>query len=314
VYGIAYDPLPPMQNPQPVIHFDPKPGRYYIGAQNLQIGSPIDHDVFGWFREHTPTEWIANAILVYDVSPRPAGQWVAQCATPLAPLQPEAVTEGFGRDDLRLIEFDCRTSWVYPATAPGWYVVGDDKSVVLPKQLTREFRTQGLSQGARFTVYRRDADPDLDGLSTQVNVVSGDAPTQGMALHAPVNVGPLVFLGFKLDRSQVAPGQVVILTTYWRVKQPMDRLTSIMAHLVAPREADRVIANGDGLGLPIEFWQPGDVIVQRHELSVPRDTPPGPYRVQTGVYTPEDLQRFTVQSEGAISGDRLVLGAVEVKP
>jgi hypothetical protein len=320
VYGIAYDPLPPMQNPQPVVHFDPKPGRYYIGAQNLQIGSPIDHDVFGWFRERTPSEWIGNAILVYDVPLRPAGQWVAQCASPQAPLDPEAVAEGFGRGDLRLIEFDCRTSWVYPVTAPGWYIVGNDvKPAVLPKQLALapyrglalEFRTGELSQGARFTVYRQEAGPDLGGISTQLNIVSGDASTQGLALHAPVNVGPLVFLGFTLDRTQVVPGQTVILTTYWRVAQPMGRLTSIMAHLIAPD--GHVSANGDGLGLPIEFWQPGDVIVQRHELAVPRDAPPGAYLAQTGVYTPEDLQRFKVESMGVASGDRLVLGSVEVK-
>lgn len=312
VYGIVYDPLPPMQNPQPVVHFDPKPGRYYIGAHNLQIGSPIDHDVFGWFREREPNEWIANAILVYDVPERPAGKWVAQCAAPLAPLTPEAIAEGFGRNDLRLIEFDCQTSWVYPATAPGWYIVGNDsKPLALSQQLVLEFRTSELSQGARFTVYRQNAGPDLNGISTQITAVSGDTPTPGSALRAPVSVGPLMFLGFTLDRSTVTPGQTVMLTTYWRVMQPVDRLVSLMGHLIAPD--GRVIANGDGLGVPIEFWQPGDVIVQHHPLTVPRGTPPGTYLTQTGFYTLEDMQRFGVQSEGIERGDRLVLGSVEVK-
>jgi len=312
VYGIAYDPLPPMQNPQPVVHFDPKPGRYYIGAHNLQLGSPIDHDVFGWFREREPNEWIANAILVYDVPERPAGKWVAQCAAPLAPLGSETIAAGFGRDDLRLIEFDCLTSWVYPATAPGWYIVGSGaKPLALPRQLALEFRTSGLSQGARFTVYRQNAGPDLNGISTQIKAVSGDMPTQGSALRAPVSVGPLMFLGFTLDRSTVTPGQTVMLTTYWRVVQPIGRLSSLMGHLIALD--GRVIANGDGLGVPIEFWQPGDVIVQHHTLTVPRDTPPGTYLTQTGFYTLEDMQRFEVQSEGVDWGDRLVLGSVEVK-
>ncbi len=312
VYGIAYDPLPPMQNPQPVVHFDPKPGRYYIGAHNLQIGSPIDHDVFGWFREREPNEWIANAILVYDVPERPAGKWVAQCAAPLAPLGSETIAAGFGRDDLRLIEFDCQTSWVYPATVPGWYIVGNDaKPLALPPQLALEFRTSELSQGARFTVYRQNVGPDLDGITTQLQVVSGDMPTQGSALRAPVSVGPLMFLGFTLDRSTVTPGQTVMLTTYWRVVQPIGRLSSLMGHLIALD--GRVIANSDGLGVPIEFWRPGDVIVQHHTLTVPRDTPPGTYLTQTGFYTLEDMQRFEVQSEGVDWGDRLVLGPVEVK-
>jgi hypothetical protein len=293
VYGIAYDPLPPMPNPQSVIHFDPKPGRYYIGAHNLQIGSPIDHDVFGWFRERTPSEWIANAILVYDVPQRPDGRWVAQCVAPQAPLEPDAVAEGFGRGDLRLIYFDCRNSWVYPADAPGWYIVGDKvRSSMLPQSLAREFRTGGLSQGPRFTVYRLDALPDLN-------------------IKEEARVEPLMFLGFALDHAQIAPGQTAILTTYWRVMSGMGRPVSLMAHLVGVD--GREIANGDGLGVSVENWQPGDVIVQRHTLSIPHDAPLGTYQIQTGVYTLDDLRRFSVIRGGVTLGDHLLLAPVEVK-
>lgn len=303
VYGIVYDPLPPMPNPQAVIHFDPKPGRYYIGAHNLQIGSPIDHDVFGWFRERQPDEWIANAILVYDVPRRPDGQWVAQCAAPLAPLEPEAVAEGFGRDGLRLVYFDCQSSWVYPANAPGWYVVGSQaKPSALPRPLSIEFRTGGLSQGPHFTVYRLEASPDFSGLSRP------DVDAQG----AEVRIGPLVSLGYTLDRTRVAPGQSAVLTTYWQVAAGMGRPASLMAHLDAPD--GRVIANGDGLGMPVENWQPGDVIVQRHTLAIPHGTPPGTYQVRTGVYTLDDLSRFDVTRGGVSVGDRLLLATLEVKP
>ena len=293
VYGIEYDPLPPMPNPQGVVHFDPKPGRYYIGAHNLQIGSPIDHDVFGWFREREPNEWIANAILVYDVPQRAPGQWVAQCATPQAPLESDVVAEGFGRDDLRLIYFDCRSSWVIPARTPGWYIVGDEaQSSLLPPSLSREFRTGGLSQGARFTVYRLEALPDW-GVKEQAQI------------------GPLTFLGFALDRGQVAPGQAVTLTTYWRVTSGLGRPASIMAHVVA---ADgREIANGDGLGVPVENWQPGDTIAQRHRLVIPSDAPLDTYQIQTGVYTLDDLRRFNVIRDGVTLGDHLLLAPVEVK-
>lgn len=292
VYGIAYDPLPPMPNPQSVVHFDPKPGCYYIGAHNLQIGSPIDHDVFGWFREREPDEWIANAILVYNVPQRPAGRWVAQCAAPQAPLEPEAVAEGFGRDDLRLVYFDCQNSWVYPAGAPGWYVVDDKvKSTGWPQSLLREFRTGGLSQGASFTVYRLDAMPDLD-------------------VKEKARLGSLAFLGFALDRAQVAPGQTVMLTTYWRVAEGAGRPASLMAHLVAPD--GRVIANGDGLGVPVENWQPGDVIVQHHRLAIPSDASPGQYQVLAGAYWLDTMERWSVLSGGTPGADTLTLSPVTV--
>jgi len=295
IYGVAYDPLPPMQNPQPVVHFDPKPGQYYIGAQNLQIGSPIDHDVFGWFRERKPDELIGNAILVYNVPKRPAGQWVAQCAMPVTPLDEDGVAGGFGRGDLRMISFDCQTSWVYPAREPGWYLIGQtDGSVVLPPGLSRDFQTKGLDGGQPFTVYRLDAPPDVP---------------QGRP--SPASVGPLTFLGFALDRTEAKPGQTATLTTYWRVESGASRLISLMAHLVT---ADgQMIANGDGLGVPIENWQTGDVIVQRHVLTIPRDAQPGIYQVQTGVYTLEDLQRFPVVRGSAQQGDQLFLASVTVK-
>src|SRR5512136_2110325 len=134
-----------MPNPQPVARFDPAPGQYYIGAQNLQIGSPIDPDVFGWFRQRRPDAWIGNAILVYNVPKRPAGKWVAQCAAPAAPLDDDGLAGGFGRGDLRVISFDCRTSWVYPARVPGWYVIGrTDGAVVLPAGLSRDFQAKAI--------------------------------------------------------------------------------------------------------------------------------------------------------------------------
>jgi hypothetical protein len=203
------------------------------------------------------------------------------------------VAEGFGRDDLRLIYFDCRSSWVIPARTPGWYIVGDEaQSSLLPPSLSREFRTGGLSQGARFTVYRLEALPDW-------------------SVKEQAQIGPLTFLGFALDRAQVAPGQAVTLTTYWRVTSGLGRPASIMAHLVA---ADgREIANGDGLGVPVENWQPGDMIAQRHRLVIPSDAPLDTYQIQTGVYTLDDLRRFGVIRDSVTLGDHLLLAPVEVK-
>ncbi len=302
VYGIEYDPLPPMPNPQSVIHFAPKPGRYYIGAHNLQIGSPIDHDVFGWFREREPNEWIANAILVYDVPQRAPGQWVAQCATPQAPLESDVVAEGFGRDDLRLIYFDCRSSWVIPARMPGWYIVGAGTTPAAAYgQLSREFRPGGLSQGLRFTVYRLAALPDFSGILRPGGVAPG----------AQVNIGPLTFLGFTLDRTQVAPGQAVTLTTYWRVTSGVGRPASIMAHVVA---ADgREIANGDGLGVPVENWQPGDTIAQRHRLVISSDAPGGQYQLLAGAYWLDTLERWPVLSDDASGADTLAISPIMVR-
>ncbi|RLC78399.1 MAG: hypothetical protein DRJ03_25315, partial [Chloroflexi bacterium] len=74
----------------------------------------------------------------------------------------------------------------------------------------------------------------------------------------------------------------------------------------------RPVAVGDGLGVPVENWQIGDVILQRHILEIPPDAAPGTYWVQTGAYALADLQRLAVTSDGQPIGDRIVLARLEV--
>jgi hypothetical protein len=84
-----------------------------------------------------------------------------------------------------------------------------------------------------------------------------------------------------------------------------------MLHLVG---ADGVpIAVGDGLGLPVDQWQKGDIIVQRHLLNLPEGIPPGTYWLQTGVYWLDTLERWPVEREGQPVGDRLILSSITVK-
>jgi hypothetical protein len=83
-----------------------------------------------------------------------------------------------------------------------------------------------------------------------------------------------------------------------------------MAHLLGPDGVP--VAVGDGLGVPVEGWQPGDIIVQRHRLSVPEDAPPGEYRLQTGAYWLDTMERWSLRDEYGNLNDRLVLTTVEV--
>ena len=83
-------------------------------------------------------------------------------------------------------------------------------------------------------------------------------------------------------------------------QQSMDRMGSpyLLAH---------------GLGVPVENWQPGDMIAQRHRLVIPSDAPLDTYQIQTGVYTLDDLRRFGVIRDSVTLGDHLLLAPVEVK-
>jgi hypothetical protein len=123
--------------------------------------------------------------------------------------------------------------------------------------------------------------------------------------------GGLMLLGYALDRSTIRPGEAVHLETIWRIEAASPgRLLSLMAHALGPD--GNVVAAGDGLGVPIESWQPGDVFIQRHTLTVPKEAPAGPYWIQTGVYWLDNGKRWAVQDARAM-GDRVLLTSVELQ-
>jgi hypothetical protein len=115
----------------------------------------------------------------------------------------------------------------------------------------------------------------------------------------------LVFLGHQAPAAARSGDNVDILT-YWRVVSLPDRPISLMLHL---RHNDGApLAVGDGLGVPIDQWQPGDVIVQRHRLAIPSDAVAGTYALHTGAYWLDDGTRL------AASGiDALFLAALEIQ-
>ena len=96
----------------------------------------------------------------------------------------------------------------------------------------------------------------------------------------------------------------------WRVDSVPERLLSVMAHVLG--SDGHVIAVGDGLSVPIESWQVGDVFVQRHSLALPKDAMPGSYWIQTGVYWLDTEERWLVRDNRAI-GDRALLATIEVR-
>jgi hypothetical protein len=110
------------------------------------------------------------------------------------------------------------------------------------------------------------------------------------------------------SHSRVRASQAVELETLWRVNQPPAGLFSLMAHLLD--KGERAVSVGDGLGMPVENWQVGDIIVQRHVLTIPPGTAPETYWVHVGAYTLANLHRLAV--EGQAAADRIVLTRLEV--
>ncbi len=308
LYGIAYEPIPPAPGGPPVLprRFNPAPGTYVLGATTLQGVMVAEPDTYDWFRHREPVARPGYALFVYRVlPPEPAPTWLAQCTAPVAPLPPPAAAEGFGRDDLRMAYFDCTQGWLYPTGGeePGWYALYRETARMEDAFIEARLADARLSYEQRrptqlppFAVYEQPAGP---------------VPPPRSRPEASVRVGDLAFLGYGgVDARSIAPGQTVEVTTWWRVEGLPDRPLSVMLHLVGPGGAPVLV--GDGLGVPVEQWRVGDILVQRHRLALPADAPPGEYRLTTGVYWLATLERWPVQVDGEPAGDQVTLPSVVV--
>ena len=277
VYGIDAMYLPPDPRAVAFAPWNPAPGLYAIGATVLQGPYAPDVNTYAWFRGREPVARLGNALWLYRVPPREAPAWVAFCAG--VPFSPEDVAQRVGVDELRVLWPDCTHTSVYPAGAqPGIVVAAADEAA--PPTAERDVALRSAAGEIEYAVYR----------------LAGTSPLPETALSKTDVDGPLDFLGYTLDAAGAEPGKDVVLQTYWRVKEVPGRPLSLMAHLLDAGRAG--VAVGDGLGFPIEQWQPGDVIVQRHVLPIPADARPGVYTVITGAYWLDTMERWLIWIEG----------------
>jgi hypothetical protein len=280
--------------------FNPAPGLYAVSATTLD-GVPLPYpSTYRGFRHREPFAKLGYAMFLYrieDPAERPAGapRWLAQCTDPAPPLTPEAVAEGFGVPDLRQITFDCAQSWIYPegGQVPGWYArhtPGVDRlrwpretehlawwpawTEALPRTTLRLSYSQPQPGALPPFALWTWAPADLDGAYTPRRVALEDT---------------LTFLGYGAPERAEA-GEAVRVLTYWRVERVPARPLSLMLHLRAPSGAG--LAVGDGLGVPIDQWRAGDILVQRHRLAVPAPAPADLAVLVGGAYWLDDVSRL----------------------
>jgi hypothetical protein len=308
LYGIEATPLPPLAEAPALLptRFNPTPGTYVISASTLRGLQLVDPEMYNWFWHREPDDVVANAMLIYTVKKRePEPTWLAQCLVPVAPLPPEASSEGFGRGDLRRVYFDCTQSWLVPGggRAPGWYALYRDTAVSGDAFIDTHLEPYTLS----FEQKRSSALPPFVIYEAASIPIAPDQPSP-----TPTQVGELTFLGHSLQGPSAASGERSLeIWTYWRVDGVPNRPLSLMLHLIGPGGAPAVV--GDGLGVPVEGWQVGDVIVQRHRLALPHDAPAGDYALFTGAYWLDSLERWPVVQRGQETGDQVALPTIQVE-
>jgi hypothetical protein len=180
---------------------------------------------------------------------------------------------------------DARYALVIPGSGSG-YVLAPASTPIHPT-------FQALLQPAGSVTLRPD---DLDPGFTLFRLREGEAaglPGRSNGLQQPTDFGAAVRLRYaNWLAPAVRPGETAELLTAWEVLDPARAGPLVppayttdavfFTHLLD--ENGEIVAQRDGLDAPSWAWQPGDVILQIHPLTIPHDTQPGEYQPLVGIY------------------------------
>jgi hypothetical protein len=123
------------------------------------------------------------------------------------------------------------------------------------------------------------------------------------------------FLGSDVWPPVIRAGSTVSVTLFWQPAQPLAIDRHVFLQLVDG--AGKQWANSDGLALQgfllPSAWRAGEIINDERLLNLPKDIPPGEYRLVTGWYDPKSGGRLNVlDAAGNPSGNSLTFGPIKV--
>jgi len=135
--------------------------------------------------------------------------------------------------------------------------------------------------------------------------VLGPAVTKPPAHPTDFSFAGLVSLiGYDVRASVLRPGGALPVDLYWQPVQPLPDNYHTFIHLF--NEAGEKISQSDhppgGVFYPTNLWRPGEMLRDRHLLSLPADLHRGRYRLFVGLYQYPSLQRL---------GEAVFVGEVE---
>jgi 4-amino-4-deoxy-L-arabinose transferase-like glycosyltransferase len=185
-----------------------------------------------------------------------------------------------------------------------WFVVDESR-----------FRTRYSHEFIQYVWDRMDLVAKESGVFVFLSQSPAPAP---LAIQRSVHYnlgGEVALLGYGLSGTEPRMGDTLELSLRWEGLTHVLRSYSAFVHLVDRQ--GRMWAQDDGaplLGLhPTTHWVAGEIISDPRTLALPQDMPPGRYRVQTGMYVPETMERLPVFTENLDPlGDVAILDFVQV--
>jgi len=124
-------------------------------------------------------------------------------------------------------------------------------------------------------------------------------------------------LGYALDRTQVAPGEAVLLTLYWRALRPGNATYTTFNQVIDLTTATKA-GQVDGMPVcdrnPTERWFADDIIADPYTIAIAPDAASGAYTLISGMYDAATGERLEIRSsDGTLLGTEAVLASVTVR-
>lgn len=126
--------------------------------------------------------------------------------------------------------------------------------------------------------------------------------------------GDIQLLGYRLDRRAYRAGETIPLTLIWSANRTPSQNFKVFVHLldangVLRAQQDSFPQNGS---LPTVRWFPGEYVSDDHTLALPKDLPPGDYRVAVGMYDETTGERAQLRdaNDAPLQDNRVLLGDV----
>lgn len=117
--------------------------------------------------------------------------------------------------------------------------------------------------------------------------------------------------------AQGRPGARVAVTLYWFNLHNTDQNYQVFVHLLDAGGAVRAQHDGEPVGgfTPTTRWQPNELILDRHLITLPADLPPGLYELRAGMYQLQPLRNLAVTpGRGLLTQDQdVLLGQLTVR-
>lgn len=197
-----------------------------------------------------------------------------------------------------------------------WALFSDDQLPMidrLVRQRTGQHLIVASRRGTKVLLASNRPVPGLEDHNPLATTVVRAMPA--IATRAEVAFGSnLDLLGYEvrpLDGSYVGAGQRFALTWYWRARADIRQSYQVFVHIDGAGHR----LNGDHTpaeGLyPTNLWDSGDIVIDRHVLTVPADFPPGRYDIHVGFFA--GATRLAIDASTSQAENRANVGFLTVR-